>query len=127
MSSDLIKHLSLIRKPEMLHKAISLLHQEVQKGHLDEASLEKELQQLYKKSTEISLCTAIKRLQNRLRNRKILGRDLLRLSSPPLDDNERLALWKDLHALKDSYEGASGRQENFEKKYEVLEKIGDAA
>jgi len=122
---SLIKQLSQIQEPEMLHKAISLLHQEVQSGNLDETSLGDALQQLYQKSSDISLCTEIKRLQNRLRNRKILGRDLLRLSSPPLGDSERLALWKDLHALKGSYDGIVAESQSFEETYEVLEKIGD--
>ncbi len=109
---------------DKVKKVLALLHQEIREQGGSTALLSSTLEELYQRSQDSAICTEIKRLQNRIRSKRLLGSDLLRLTSPPLNDVEQEALWHDLQALQETYEAGHGHQ-SFSQKYEVFERIGE--
>lgn len=119
--TGLLKHLARIDDLAALERILPLLDRELRQNNLDGGLVDKALQQLYARSTDPGLCSRIMRLRNRLRARKILGRDLLQ----PLDDSavDGTTLWDELRQLEKVWQQATG-QPDFTAKYKILEKIG---
>lgn len=103
---------------------LSILHQDVKDGRTNTSELSQALEQVYQTCRDAAVSAEIKRLQNRIRSKKLLGSDLLRLTSPPIGDSEQSKLWHDLQLLQETYEADHGSL-SFSQKYEVYERIGE--
>jgi len=120
---DLLRQLARVEDQAMLARLIPLLEQEIYEDGLDGSALEKALAQLFARTDDPGLGSQIKRLQNRLRAKKIMGRDPLR--PPPFSAGQSTAaLWDELRELEKAWQEATG-QSDFRDQYEVLKKIGD--
>ena len=131
--SALLGELARVDDPAQLERLVPLLDHEVRENNLESAALSEALAALFSRTTDPGLCGRIKRLQNRLRSRRFLGRDLLRPIPPgsgsgsdEKKENKKKAknLWDELRELKKSWRQATG-QPDFDDLYEVREKIGD--
>lgn len=109
---------------EKVRNTLAILHQDVKDGYRYTDQLVQTLERLYQSSTDPLVSAEIKRLQNRIRSKKLLGNDLLRLTSPPLGDSEQTTLWHDLQALQETYEAEHGSQ-SFSQKFDIYERIGE--
>lgn len=108
-------------------QVVAFLHDAVNKGHVVPQSFLSQSQQVYRQVADVRLSTEIKRMQNRIRCRRISGQDLLRLPMPPSSDQERRRLWKTLQQLKIAYDGLRGEPDSLEARYELGEEIGQGA
>jgi len=122
--TELLKQLSLVKDTATLDRLVPLLDQELSVNTLDIPVLAEVLTGLYTTTDDPGLCALVKRLQNRLRTKKMLGRDLLRQVSAPMTQNEQDALWEELNELKKSWQQATGKPD-FDAIYEVLKEIGN--
>ncbi len=106
-------------------RLLALLHQEAAEGRAGDEAFRERLNRAFSAAREPWLAAAIKRLQNRLRGRAVLGRDLLRMTAPPVGDEEQKRLWEDLHRLKSAHDRVQAEPEPFEARYDVREQIGE--
>ena len=119
-----LKILSHTHEREQQKQLLALLQQDVANDRLIGAHSLDCLDAAYQATRDAWLSSELKRLQNRVKSRQVLGRDLLRLNTPPVGDNERKKLWEDLKSLQSTYEGATGDEESLAGKYDLREKIG---
>ncbi len=109
----------------MQKRLVDLLHQEMNRGRIQDPAFLVGLDALYRDTRDVALSTELKRLQNRYRLRQVMGSDLLRLKAPPIGDREQQKLWEDLHALKSAYDSSETSRTGFEEKYTVHEMVGE--
>ncbi|WP_457575581.1 serine/threonine-protein kinase [Desulfomarina sp.] len=120
--NNLLKQLGRVADPAQLDRLIPLLEQEIHANNLTGTAVTEALNRLYDRTDDAGLCARIKRLENRLRLKKFLGRDPL-VAPAATGAEEGASLWDELRELKKVWQQATGKK-NFEDEYEVLEKIG---
>ncbi|MCD4674872.1 MAG: serine/threonine protein kinase [Desulfobacula sp.] len=104
---------------------VELLHQEINDGNIHDSRFLSGLDALYRSQNHPGLLSEIKRMQNRFKIRNLLGKDLLRMTSPPLGDKEKKKMWEQIHGLKSVYNETTRKpDQDFESRYQVLNKIG---
>jgi len=119
---EIEKHPDLEKQKPVL----DLLHQEINQGRIDDPLFLSSLEGLYNAISQPGILSEIKRMQNRFKIRKVLGCDLLRMTSPPLKDRQKKQMWDELHSLQAAYnESEHAADKNFLSSYKVLNKIGD--
>ena len=103
---------------------LAYLHHGITTGGFDDPMVEKKIEELYRECKEVWLSGEIMRLRNRFHGRRVLGRDLLRMTTPPPGDRRLKAIWESLQALKHAYTVVNPERAGFEECYDVREEIG---
>lgn len=103
---------------------LAYLHHGITTGEFDDPMIEKKLDGLYRECREVWLSGEMLRLRNRFHGRRVLGRDLLRMTSPPPGDRRLKAMWESLQALKCTYAAVHPEETGFDECYDVREEIG---
>lgn len=109
---------------ELKTDMLAYLNHGIATGEIDDPMFEKKLDACYRECKEVWLSGEILRLRNRCRSRRYLGRDLLRMTTPPPGDRCLKAMWESLQALKHTYAAAHPEETGFEDCYDVREEIG---
>jgi serine/threonine protein kinase len=120
-----IDKLQTTNDADLRKRLVAFLHEKVRIGRIQANEFAEKISKLYRETSDPWLSIELKRLQNRLRTRKILGRDLLRLREPPLGDDEKRRLWEDVKALQEAHDRAQDKGQGLEVLYDVREQIGE--
>lgn len=109
---------------EKKQRVLDLLHKELKQGREPEPAWCERLEAAYQEAGDPWLAAELKRLSNRIRSRRLLGRDLLRLQLAEMDEAEQGRVLADLQGLQEVYAGHHQAGESLESRYEIQELIG---
>jgi|GEM_PF-7081598 len=104
-------------------KMVALAADDISSGIAPNPLLMQKLDDIYQQVADPGISSEILRLRNRLRIKQWLGRDLLKMSSPPPDRNQK-QFWEIVHQLKDVYNGAHAEADGLGDRYALGRRIG---
>jgi len=111
--------------PEVKKNLTAWLHQEIHKGHLQAQDIVPALETAFAKEKSPGMSAEFKRMIARFRVRKLLGKDLLSMTRPPVSGREIAQVWEQAHELKSVYnETRQPHASDFESRYTLLNEIG---
>lgn len=121
-----IQAIEQARDIEQKKQMIDLLHQEVNQGTINDSGFSENIEDLYKNEDNPGVAALLKRLVNRVKSKQVLGKDILRQTSPLLSDQEKQELWANIEKLRSVYnEVAKEKDSGFNTRYQVIDQIGD--